>query len=621
MKRLILTLLAVTLPHLGLAQAQEQVEGVAEMQSPETTEAPEQNRDSNQSDKEPGNQAEPDKPDPLSDSIAKAQLLFEAGAPSLAQAILEKNRPDPAVESDKWILWARTFHQLYLSGQRWEAAATLFSELPTEIPQSAKRELKTLAIRAWLQAGEGAKARQVIRSLLFGGDVTPAEISIWRRLNVNALIVDHLIEDARLAMIRYQLELRPDDPEWHQRHARLLLVAEEPALAAVEVASDQTFYGRLLRIIARLRNSNYTPNQAIDGLLKLEKELKAYPSLRYETWAAITEAAERGGNNPLRVEALEKALNLNQHSRPDQMVTVELEALLGAYGELASEMGNRSGLLQGEDEAWWALSETLAPDFPLAARGIYAQLASTSSNEEMKQKSSAALSASLITSGLEPLLYQLFSPDSQLGDLDALPPEIRSDLSARALKRGEIDLASRLVNTIESPPEAVSSEAWALHKARLALYAGDVPIAVDLIAHLINGNESIERPLGDRLLQLVFDLQSVDRHPVAIQLIEQMKHRLVDPDHQREILFWKGDSLSALKHFTEAAEQYLLSAIANGQGFDQWGQSARYRAAEALVKAGHKEDARSIYLSLLTRTQDPAKQHQLKQRLQRLWLK
>ncbi len=72
MKRLILTLLAVTLPHLGLAQAQEQVEGVAEMQSPETTEAPEQNRDSNQSDKEPGNQAEPDKPDPLSDSIAKA---------------------------------------------------------------------------------------------------------------------------------------------------------------------------------------------------------------------------------------------------------------------------------------------------------------------------------------------------------------------------------------------------------------------------------------------------------------------------------------------------------------------------------------------------------------------
>ena len=600
----------------GVALAEGEVGGaVQKAVQPEVTEG------ENEGEKQASADVSENRTDPLSNPITKAQLLLEAGTLNLAEAVLLKNRPDPSAEYKNWITWAKTLYQLYSASEKWEQAALLFSTLPKGISVAEKKVLKTLAVVAWLKAGKGEEARKVLRALLFGGQGTPAELSHWRRLSINAFVADGLIEDARVAMIRYQLELRPDDPEWRQLHARLLLIADEPGLAAVEVASDQTFLGRFLRIIARLRNSNYTPNQAIDGLLKLEKELEEYPSLRYEVWATIAEAAKTGGNNPLRVEAIEKALNQTAPARPDQMVGVRVIDLLEGYRELAEEMGNRSGLLQGEDEAWWALSETLAPDFPLAARGIYAQLVENSESEEVKNIATAALAQSLIDSRLEPLLYRLFNTQTGVGELDLLPPSIRTDLSAQAFREGNLNRASRLIQNIEQAPDSITPAAWLLHKARLALYSGESTEAVRLVVELIKKHNEIDKPLGDRLLQIIFDLQTIERHQEAVDLIARLESRLTDPDHQREILYWKADSLSALNQYISAAEYYLSSALFLGQGYDQWGQSARYRAAEALVQAGLREDAKSLYEDLLGKTQDPRKQHQLKQRLQQLWLK
>jgi hypothetical protein len=53
---------------------------------------------------------------------------------------------------------------------------------------------------------------------------------------------------------------------------------------------------------------------------------------------------------------------------------------------------------------------------------------------------------------------------------------------------------------------------------------------------------------------------------------------------------------------------------------DPWAQTARYRAAKALVEAGLLEDARQIYGTLLHATRDAGRRAVLQNEIQRLHL-
>ena len=56
-------------------------------------------------------------------------------------------------------------------------------------------------------------------------------------------------------------------------------------------------------------------------------------------------------------------------------------------------------------------------------------------------------------------------------------------------------------------------------------------------------------------------------------------------------------------------------------GFDQWGESARYRAADALMEGNFFADARTLFEDLLDRASEDNRKQALNQKLQQLWLK
>jgi hypothetical protein len=70
----------------------------------------------------------------------------------------------------------------------------------------------------------------------------------------------------------------------------------------------------------------------------------------------------------------------------------------------------------------------------------------------------------------------------------------------------------------------------------------------------------------------------------------------------------------------KAAALYLESALVQNNGFDEWGQSARYHAASTLMEAAYYEDAKRLFGGLLLATKDSARLTTIKQSLQRLWL-
>ena len=134
---------------------------------------------------------------------------------------------------------------------------------------------------------------------------------------------------------------------------------------------------------------------------------------------------------------------------------------------------------------------------------------------------------------------------------------------------------------------------------------------------LENAGELKEQEL-DRLLQVAFDLQAISRDDLALKVFKAAGPFVHTVRQRRELLFWMGESQIGEGRFAQGADLFLQSSEVAGQKLDLWGQSARFRAAEALVDAGLLQDAFNMYRSLLVESSDENRQLQLRQKLQNL---
>jgi hypothetical protein len=120
---------------------------------------------------------------------------------------------------------------------------------------------------------------------------------------------------------------------------------------------------------------------------------------------------------------------------------------------------------------------------------------------------------------------------------------------------------------------------------------------------------------------VVFDFQTVQQHQQALNLFDLLYIEGLDDKLKREIHFWKAESYFSLKKYDLAALFYLESARAiEGADNDLWGQSARFKAANALVLAKIYGDAKKVYLELLQVTASDSRKALINQNLQKIRL-
>ena len=134
--------------------------------------------------------------------------------------------------------------------------------------------------------------------------------------------------------------------------------------------------------------------------------------------------------------------------------------------------------------------------------------------------------------------------------------------------------------------------------------------------NILANTKKIEERQLDHLLQVAFDLQAISRHDLALKVFESAGTFARTVRQRRELLFWMGESQISMGHYAHGADLFLQSAGVSGQQLDLWGQSARFRAADALVHAGLLEDAFNVYGSLLIESVDEKRKLQLRQKLQ-----
>lgn len=557
-------------------------------------------------------------------SLNELAQLARAGAPQLALRRMTAEQPSAVDDIVAWSAWEQERLQI-LSGQGlYPALIERVDAMPKTVDPVFLRFALTLKADAQLQLEQAEAARATLRELLWASAEAPRdERARWRQLVIRSYVLEDFNEDARQALLRYRQDFGDESRQMRWLNAQVLLQGGDARAAGKLLEGDDSPHGQFLRAAAQLAAA---PDQAAgleSAAVKMAQQTDA-TGLQGALWALAAAAAGEAGRPLQRIEHLERALSLPVDPQLIHgVIDYNADQLWDAYLAAGKRIGNDEQKLLGSDEDWYFPATQAVESDALRARVLFSVLAVYGTSPERRSVAHEYLVSLLddLPDGRR-LTRCLYLESDRYRQVDKLPAVIRYRLIDTALERGELDTASRLMAGLAQPPAGSDRFEWDLRRARVVIYTGDTDRGAGLLQRLLQADsQEWDKQRVDRLLQVVFDLQTVRRHDQALMLFGELLNKPLDMQQRRELLFWMADSLQALERYDEAAYLYLKSAtLADPAAMDPWSQTARYRAAKALVDAGLMDDARQIYTLLLRATRDASRKAVLQNELQRLHL-
>ncbi len=558
-------------------------------------------------------------------ALHEISLLASSGAPQLALRRMDAEQPGFADNPVDWMTWERERLQILRSQHMDAALLKRVEALPPGIDEHFLRFALTLGVESQLQLGDIPAALTRVRKLIWqqGVHAEAEQLEQWRRLVVRAYVREGRVEDARLALLRYRQDYGTDNAEWRWLTARVMLQGQHASSALKLLSGATQPRGRFLYQVAALAAGAGKPDTIAEHAVS-EAATAPTPGLQRAWWSLASRAAAKAGKATDEIRYLEHAIALS----PDPELAllfpeIDADHLWDRYLALGQQIGNREQRLLGNDDDWYFPATEAMKKDPLRARIFFAVLAEYASNEQRRSLAHEYLVGLLddLPEGKQ-LVHNLYLNAKRYADAGRLPAIVRYRLIDEALETGDLDTASRLMAGLSEPPSGQDRFEWTLRRARVAIYTGDVPAGVTLLRQLLDaGKTDWSKKHIDRLLQVLFDLQTVKHHREALALFGALLEKPLEGQQRRELLFWMAESLQALEQYDQAAYLYIKSAtLTDLQAMDPWAQTARYRAAKALVKAGLLDDARSIYSTLMRATHDAGRKAVLNSEIQHLRL-
>lgn len=572
-------------------------------------------------------------PQPAEIAVEDLQLievvkLAEAGASGLALRMMDRMQKDIIDQPPRWMAWEKQRLKIYESNRDWTNIIARVTQLPNTLPLDFSRWTRTQKARAHLQLQQGRVAREELRRLLLSatGEVENSSLDWlqqWRRMIIHSYIAEGVSEDALTSIRRFQQDYSTDKEEILFLRARVLLMNKRPA-EAVELLAKYTSEPEagMLYLLAQLRSEERSPARVMQAGFRHLRGKRADKSLRTALWAVVAEAAQRAGDRGSAVIALEHVTADSRRALTDKLFGFDADSLWNAYLDYALYTGNEARLLIGQDESWFTYAANAGRKFPARQRAIYALLMHRGSNDANQLKAATLFIKSMLTRRNNSyLIQQLFTASRFYSSTTDIPEPVRRVLVDIALARQDIPLASQIMATLKEPPKGETSYMWHLRRARILILGGKPHEGALALGRFTRNYPAATRTQIDRFLQVVFDLQTVGEHDAAYQLFNDVINLSKDKKLQRELYYWMADSRNAQSRYADAAELYLKSAmLLDGEGWDPWGQTARYQAAKALGKAGLIEDAYFIYQRLLKVTKEEERRAVLRYEVQKLQL-
>ena len=576
--------------------------------------------------------------DPNLVTLATVSGIASAGAPALALKLMDQYQPAFAEDAVGWMSWERERIYIYQSGGDWRAVIGRAEHLPKDAGADFRAWEEMQAADAWLHLGDGAKARALLLPLVWDKDAPPddQELAQLRRLIIRSYIANGRLDDAQTAVIRYRQDYPKDSGDWPLLEARLYLKTQQPD-AALDVLQDVNGpEADLLALLASLRAGELSPADALAQAVKAGSDSKASESTRVHAWVIAAEAADDLRNPAARISALQQGLGIQAGLLDqDDVFPLTPDMLWDAYVSYGEELGNELQLVVGDDQAWFLAASNRFDTDPIRAAALFTVVAWHAADPQQARVAHWQFAALIQKQRLgDVVLRRLYLDSSRFKSVAAIPADVRYLLVDDVLEIPDIQLASELMQGLDAPPPDTAATAWQLKRAHVFILGGNPDAGVTALKELLaakdappaattaTGAKAAAAPVdADDVLQVLFDLQTLHRDKDAIPFFEALLQMKLEPEQRRQMLYWTADSYKALGDWSKAAELYLRSAmLLDPYSMDQWAQTSRYQAAQALAKAGYVDDARNLYKGLMNATRDPAQQAVLQHDLQQLML-
>jgi tetratricopeptide (TPR) repeat protein len=422
--------------------------------------------------------------------------------------------------------------------------------------------------------------------------------------------------EALRAVEAVSLEFSPDQPSWLVLHASIALAADQPQAAATILKGASSIEARLWEVLARWQAKAIPSGAALIaiGQIKIPADNIGVTALRSAMIARIADTPKYADTRALALEALvQSAVSLPVFLQLDSLVR-----LIETYSELAEPVLSKEGISLDEPDGITAYLNQPVSQSDIRRRALAVTLLLQAPGPTLSGTTSLWLIRHLMEVDLDHLIPTFFI-DSGLGiDIEQLQAEVIMLLVDDALRRDDLPLAARLQSLIDAPPTGVDHGAWTVRTARIFILGGEAARGVEQLGEWLSGIKQMAPDSLDRVMQIMFDLQFIGEHQLALTLFEIAAPLAQTEGHRRELFFWSAQSWYAVGDFGLAAAYYLESARLAGEQNPFWEKSALYQAAQALETGLFFDDAAKVYKALLGGSPDPKMQAKLRYRLAQL---
>lgn len=551
-------------------------------------------------------------------------LKLKFATPELSIRLIDEFQPKEDIESELWFTWEKKRLQLMAELSHWSDIVDRISSYSDIVFLKHEAWFSLLKTRALLKISKPLSVRENLRKLLWSElELTPEQIATARRLIIRSYLAEDKAHDAQRAMLRYQQDYGVAGKQWRLLQARVLLATKRYPQAMRLLVNETADELQAFKTLTRLRAGDVSATHVYT--LAVEKASSNNPDIKNNTrrqyWILAFIAAGVSANKSAEITALEKVLVTGVNDAENDLISISSDLLWEKYIQYAGDLGNSLHLLIGDDDAWFDKASDRFEKDPVAARSLFAMLGLKAATENKRQVSLEQLF--LLMKKLEKqslLIDRVFLGSKYFQTNRQVPVLVRYQMLDNALARGNIKSAADLFKYLPEPPEGKKRLAWDMRRARVLVFGGQYQQA-KLVLEKILATQTLNSGWFNRLMQVVFDLQKVDQHAIAIELFALLEEKTPEAELHRELKFWMAESYHSLKKYERSAHLYLVSAkMILEKQFDPWAQTALYRAAESMMSAGLINDARELYQHLLKITESKSRQANIRQKLQQLWL-
>lgn len=564
--------------------------------------------------------------------LVAIELIAKGGATELALQQLDQHQPSAEDNPEAWLYWEQSRISMMDTPIYWRQARDRLATVPNYLDSKVQRWALVQRASLSLSLKEPTVSLSRLRELVwsYGSEVKDIELASWRRMIAQAYLSAGQLDDARRAINRADQDYHWKDSSWNLLKIRAYMLNQQPdeALLILEKLPKNTAVSGALKLLVLSRTQSISAKVAYRKSIAAAQFVDNSNAERTKYWFIAAENAKILKNWEMYLHSLEQSSQMaSAVSSEERLYRITNSELNEAYQHVGRLTANKYHLLVGDEDAWLSKADQLLQDKPATARSLTAtaeDIAAKAGHSGGELKAQDKLADLIVMDeALDGrfLKYYYIGTESK-PDLDGIPGLIRYRLFELAIIEGDFELAAQLGEALESPPKGIKDFDWRLRRARVmimsAKYAKSIAILDGIFEQLVDARER----QVDKLLQIVFDFQAVLEHDYALATLSKLENWNLSTKHRREILFWRAESLQAKKQPANAAALYLQSAtLLDGFGGDQWGQAARYHAANALAEAGMVSDARYIYEKLLNESKRPVQRAQLRRQIQQLWVK